>query len=105
MSTSDSRNEAISMSELLHFNTGHDIINIPREIGADYWDFGVALLQCDDHYITSLENEFMRNAERINCRILQGWLDGRGKQPVTWMTLTYVLEDIERSSLANQIKR
>ena len=47
----------------------------------------------------------MRNAGRINLRILQEWLDGRGKQPVTWTTLVQVLEDIEMSSLANQIKR
>lgn len=46
----------------------------------------------------------MKKAERINCHIFQMWLEGRGRQPANWETLVTVLEDIEKSSLANKIK-
>ena len=44
------------------------------------------------------------NAEQINTEILQEWLTGRGKQPVTWTTLVEVLRDIELSALASDIE-
>ena len=44
------------------------------------------------------------NAEQINTEILQEWLTGRGKQPVTWVTLVEALRDIELSSLAGDIE-
>ena len=36
--------------------------------------------------------------------VLQQWITGRGKQPVTWMTLTEVLRDIELPVLAGEIE-
>ena len=44
------------------------------------------------------------DAEQINTEILQEWLIGRGKQPVTWATLVEVLRDIEQSTLAGDIE-
>ena len=44
------------------------------------------------------------DAEQINIEILQEWLTGRGKQPVTWATLVEVLCDIELTTLADEIK-
>ena len=43
------------------------------------------------------------DAQRINIEILQEWLIGRGKLPVTWATLVEVLRDIELSTLAGDI--
>ena len=43
------------------------------------------------------------NAEQINTAILQEWLTGSGKQPVTWATLVEVLRDIELYTLADDI--
>jgi len=42
---------------------------------------------------------------QINTNILNKWLTGRGKQPVTltWATLVEVLHDIELSNLAGDI--
>ena len=36
--------------------------------------------------------------------VLQQWLAGKGKHPITWKTLTKVLQDIELSTLAGEIK-
>ena len=43
------------------------------------------------------------DADKTNTEILQAWLTGRGRQPVTWATLVEVLRDIELSSLAGDI--
>ena len=43
-------------------------------------------------------------AEEVNTEILQEWLTGRGKQPVTWATLVEVLHDIELATLASDIE-
>ena len=36
--------------------------------------------------------------------ILEEWIAGRGKHPVTWNTLVEVLHDIELSALAREIE-
>ena len=51
-----------------------------------------------------MAHKHLNDAERINTEILQEWLTGRGKQPVTWATLTDILRDIELSTLAGEIK-
>ena len=46
----------------------------------------------------------MNKAEEINKEILEQWITGRGKHPVTWKTLTDVLHDIELNTLAEEIE-
>ena len=45
----------------------------------------------------------MNNAEKITANILEEWIAGKGKHPVTWKTLTEVLRDTELSVLAGEI--
>ena len=40
----------------------------------------------------------------INIEIIEEWVAGKGKHPVTWKTLTQVLRDIELSTLAGEIE-
>ena len=51
-----------------------------------------------------MAHKHLNDAERINTEILQEWLTGRGKQPVTWATLVKVLCDIKLSVLASEIE-
>ena len=51
-----------------------------------------------------IAHEHLNNAEQINTEILQEWLTGRGKKPVTWTTLVEVLRDIKLSTLAGDIE-
>ena len=91
--------------ECIRFQGRQRTINIPREIGTNYYYFGLHLL--DDPNGTrvhNLELEYQQNAERINTEILREWVTGRGKKPVTWKTLTEVLRDIELSALASEIE-
>ena len=95
----------LTMSSLLHFPvTKVSTANIPREVGVKYFDFGTHLLQeVTGAHIRMLELELNRNGEHINQRILQDWLNGRGR-PVTWATLVEVLNIIDMGELAKKIK-
>ena len=89
----------------MHYDTGDGHINIPQHIGIKYQEFGVMLLDTDYSYIEVLERQYLRDAVQINSRILQDWLNGKGKQPKTWAKLIEVLMSIELSTLANIIKK
>ena len=93
------------MPELLNFKAGDRNINIPREIGSKYQNFGAQLLQEDTlAHIDDLEHRYHGNGEEINCRILHEWLEGRGRKPTTWTTLARVLHDIEMGQLAAKLE-
>ena len=94
-----------TMPELLNFKVGYRNINIPREIGSRYQNFGVQLLlEHTSAHILDLEHQYQRNGEEINCHILQEWLKGRGRKPITWATLAMVLHNIEKGELAAKLE-
>ena len=79
-------------------------VDIPREVGAKYSDFGIHLLQdATGNHMLALEQELNRKAEDINKRILTEWLSGQGR-PVTWEALVEVLNIIGMGELAKRIK-
>ena len=92
------------MLECTRFKGRQRTINIPQDIGPNYYRFGLYLL--DDHNGTRVKNieRDYREIERINTEILQEWVSGRGKKPVSWETLTEVLRDIELCALASEIE-
>jgi len=92
------------MAELLRFQGRERRINIPQEVGTKYTQFGILLLEdANGGRIRNMEHQHFRDAERINTEILQEWVSGSGKQPVSWATLTEVLRDVELSVLARDI--
>ena len=95
-----------TLPELLKFTCADKTINIVTEIGNKYEYFGTFLLE--DNYgqrVTSMESQHHSDSSKINTQILEEWLNGRGKQPVTWATLVEVLCDAELFNLANDISR
>ena len=93
------------MPELLNFKADDRNINIPREIGSKYQNFGVQLLQeYTSAHIDDLGHQYQRNGEDINRHILQEWLEGRGRKPTTWATLARTLHDIEMGELAAKLE-
>ena len=50
----------------------------------------------------SIVHEHQRDAELINLKILQKWINGIG-QPVSWDTLVQVLKDIQLHELARKV--
>ena len=64
--------------------------------------FGLLLLENDT--VCSIAHKHREDPERINIEVLEEWVAGRGKHPVTWQTLTQVLCDIELNTLAEEIE-
>ena len=95
-----------TLPELLRFTcTDGRVLNILVEIATKYVRFGTFLL--DDRNgsrVKIMAHKHLNDAEQINIEILQEWLTGKGKQPVTWTTLVEVLHDIELSTLAGEIE-
>ena len=92
------------LPELIAFPTSHGIINIPERISVRYQEFGTLLLE--DSTGARIRNIIHdhRTAERINWQILSEWLEGKGKQPVTWETLANSLDEAGIGELAKSIR-
>ena len=75
------------------------------EIGTEYVQFGIFLLDdLNGARVKSMAHHHLNKAKQINTEILQEWLTGRGKKPVTWTTLVEILHDIELTALAGEIE-
>lgn len=97
--------ERPTIIELIRFRGRSRRINILQEISTKYYDFGVLLLK--DGTGAKLRNvihKHKHDAEQINQEILEQWIDGKGKQPVTWGTLVKVLRDVKLTTLASDIE-
>ena len=90
---------------LLDFPSNAGSVNIIECIGTNYEMLGTLLLNDDTGAKTAAIIEDCRgNAPTINYKVLQQWIQGRGRQPVTWDTLVGVLRRINLSELANTIE-
>ena len=91
--------------ELISFPMAGSRVDLAERVGTHYFKFGVLLLQDNNgDVVSAFEKELGRNASEINQAILRRWLQGKGRQPVTWDTLLAVLQDIGLNSLAKQVK-
>lgn len=94
------------MPELICFPSCDGRVNLIEEIGFDFHTFGILLLEDNNgSKISAIENEMLNNAEKITYRIFTLWLNGKGKQPVTWSTLVSVLCNTGLKQLAKTIDR
>ena len=94
-----------SLPLLLEFPSNAGNVNVMECIGTNYEILGTLLLNDNTGAITAaIVDECRRNAFRINYQILQQWIQGRGRQPVTWDTLVGVLRSIKLSELASTIE-
>ena len=101
----DDQADRPNLIECIRFRGRERRINIPQEVGIKYYQFGLLLLEDDTGArIQALTHKHMRDAEQINMEVLQQWLAGRGKCPITWKTLAKVLCDIELNTLAREIE-
>ena len=94
-----------TLPDCISFEGRERKINIPQEIGTKYHNFGILLLEdTTGDKVRNMEHKYREDAERINTEILHDWIAGKGKQPMSWETLTEVLCDIDLSILAGDIK-
>ncbi len=66
--------------------------------------FGIFLLEDENgSRVEALVHQHREDSQAINMAILQEWLQGKGRQPVTWQTLVDVLGDCDLNTLAEDI--
>ena len=81
-------------------------MNLHEEIGGDFYKFGVVILNDDYGNITDgIVQSCNGNVENVIIKILQKWLKGGGRQPVTLNTLVQVLGEINLHTLATSIEK
>ena len=74
-------------------------------IGTNYYDFGVNLLQDDTGaMMNAIVEQCREDATKINRQVLCKWLEGGGKQPVSWATLVAELYECGLTELAKDIR-
>ena len=81
-------------------------LRIIQRIGANYKKLGTFLLEDDTGaIIEGLRDAHPHRPEHVTDAILARWLDGGGRQPVTWATFIAVLKDIDLKELARDIEK
>ena len=95
-----------TLPQLISFKTRSSNINVLEQIGADYRNLGVLLLDDDTGAVTqAIVKQYHYDATDINMEILQRWIQGKGKLPVDWATLIRALKDIRLSELAHKMEQ
>ena len=96
--------ECPTLPQLTRFSIGDKNINIIEMIGIHYFNFGISLLQDDTGAkINAIVEHCHEDATEINRQVLYKWLEGGGKQPVSWATLATELELFGLTLLAKDI--
>ncbi|CAI8034468.1 hypothetical protein GBAR_LOCUS19398 [Geodia barretti] len=106
-SPSSRMDEGPTLPELLSFPThsAGEPINIITKVGVNYEMLGTLLLEDNDgSIIPTIRSQYQLDADSITMEIMRRWLRGKGKQPVTWKTLTDSLKSIGLSPLASSIE-
>ena len=86
-----------TLPELLRFK-------IPQQVGTDYTNFGIFLLEDrTGSRVDAIEDECRGKPDRITRKILQEWVGGRGAA-LTWDTLVKTLRDCELNTLADHVQ-
>ena len=93
-----------TLKQCIRFQGRGRTINIPQEIGFHFVSFGILLLDDDTgEKVEAIIKKLPNDAKQINGRILQEWIAGNGKRPITWNTLIDVLCKAELRELAEMI--
>ena len=90
------------MNELTMFRGVEDKFNITRRIGSKSSEFGKSLLGEENE--ADVQSIIAKRRGDENSQILQMWLDGKGREPVTWGTLIEVLQEVGLEDLAHDIE-
>ena len=95
-----------TLPELLNFKTSSgSTVRIMQQIGPNYLILGPLLLNDNTGAVTSaIVSQYQRDADAINQNILTRWLQGQGKTPVSWSTLTDVLKEVGLLELSQIIQ-
>ena len=97
------KHDTPTLEHLIHFPLGSNkFLNIIKIIAKEVDDLGIFLLSYEmtDIIKTRFNNDLVKTTKEV----LHQWIQGKGKQPVTWKTFIEVLRKIELSVVADQIE-
>ena len=89
---------------LRHFPMKESFIDIAKKIATDYKLFGTQLLEDSDGSEVRIIEMKHQDPVDITVEILEKWLQGRGRMPITWQTFVQCLRDTDLNVLANNIE-
>ena len=90
----------------LMFETRSGSINVLEHIGVHYRQLGVLLLDDATAEVTqAIIEQCSHDTTKIICKIVQKWIQGKGKLPIEWSTLVRVLKDIGLHMLADEMEQ
>ena len=93
-----------TLPTLRHFPVNGRFIDIAEEIGPNFEKFGTLLLEDKNgNKVTMVTMSEHDDPLPITVKILQQWLHGKGRLPVTWQTLVKCLRDIHLNVLADKM--
>ncbi len=94
------------MTELIVLHSkGRKSVKVLEGIGTNYRDFGILLLEDNTGTrLNAIADKFRESAKDVSREVLVQWLAGKGRRPVSWMTLIEVLRDINLQTLASDIE-
>ena len=97
--------ERPTLPQLLRFSVRGKRVDIIAMIGTNYYNFGVNLLQDDTGaMMNAIIEQCREDVTKINRQVLCKWLEGGGKQPVSWATLATELYECGLTELAKDIR-
>ncbi len=80
------------------------ILDLTQQIGTHFNRFGIMLLNDETGArITAIETQHSKNAQNINLEVFKSWINGEGREPISWNTLVTVLREIGLNPLADKI--
>ena len=80
------------------------LLDIPQQVGANYFTFGIFLLNDKTgSRVSGLKQACQGNPDDVVLRILQEWMEGRGV-PLTWESLIEALKNTKLFTLADKLK-
>ena len=95
-----------TLGTLRHFPVANGHIDIAAEIGAEYNKFGTLLLNDENgNKVRNIEVSKRGDPVDITVEILRQWLNGKGREPVTWQTLVECLRDTDLNTLVDNMKK
>ena len=89
---------------LRRFPVKDGFIDIAEKTATDYKYFGTLLLNDDGGSKVSIIEMKHEDPVDITVEILEQWLHGKGRMPVTWQTLVNCLRDTNLHVLVNSIQ-
>jgi len=95
-----------ALNHLRHFSVGDkQSIDVVIEIaGQGHVKFGHLILEdTSGNKVSSIEKNKRDNPEEVVAEILRQWLQGKGREPITWQTLVKCLQDSGLNALADCI--